>query len=155
MGTGNHRRRGMTLVELLWIVLLLAGTTWMVFRTRDDGLHDARVIKARDDLEFLAGAIRLAMEEDDPGAWNYPLAGKGQIAPDFSGTTSPLSSLLPEHVPVEADPWGWAYLVLKLEDKGVAYAVVVCAGPYGVLPADLSTKLNQPLAVPVLLPAPD
>lgn len=109
----------MTRAELLWILGLSAFILGIIFWSWRSDLVDARERLARQQLSFLAGQIRFAMENqgDDVDQWPALMAGPGE-QPEALQQLKPasLEQVLPDYTYLPSDPWLGAYALRKNDD---------------------------------------
>jgi len=124
------RQQGLTRAELTWILGLSALILGIIFWSWRTDLVQARDRLANQQIAFLVGQIRFALEVD-PGhgdQWPQLMAGPGS-QPDALQAKNPaqLDSALSAHTYLPQDPWGGAY-ILQWQEQSKNW-LLQCCGP--------------------------
>lgn len=127
--SARARRRGLTLFELLWLVLLGALMTWAILGSVENELADTRASLARDTLEYLSGMLSLGLEDRYPAPEALPLAGPGELPEGLSrAPRGSLADYLPEDAYLPEDPWGRAYVLVSIAENRTLQQFVLLSG---------------------------
>ncbi|MFQ5748101.1 MAG: type II secretion system protein [Planctomycetota bacterium] len=127
-------RRGFTLGEFLWAVLLLGAMVWVILGTKGREMDQTRIQQARDTLVHLAAMLEMESADRAPSTWPFPLLGPG--TPPAGLEPAPqarIKDLFPE-LWVPPDPWGHAFLLRRYPTPQGVRAALACAGPEGRFP---------------------
>ncbi len=131
-------QRGLTRAESLWILGLSAFILAIIFWSWRSDLSQARERLAGQQMAFMVGQVRFAMETatDDIGQWPPLMVGPGE-QPNALSELNPasLNQVLPEYTYMPSDPWQRAFALQKQAD---GTWLVACLGADGVWPSDLT-----------------
>jgi hypothetical protein len=129
----------LTRAELVWFLLLGALMAWVILGTTRNEMMEVRERLALDTLEHLAGMISHTLEGAETEDLPLPSAGPGRLPEGLEAEVrSDLASLLPDDAYLPEDPWGRAYLLVRVFDTPDAdHLMVICGGPDGII-RDLS-----------------
>jgi hypothetical protein len=117
--TPTAKQRGLTRAELVWILGLSAFILGIIFWSWKTDLDQAQDRLGTQQMSYLAGQIRYAMEvqEDQLEQWPKFMLGPGQAPTGLQGVNlKPLDSVLPEYVYLPVDPWQGAYALQQRAD---------------------------------------
>ncbi|VAW45536.1 General secretion pathway protein G [hydrothermal vent metagenome] len=106
----QHAQRGFTLIELMVVVVILAVLAVMVVPNLMDRPDEARMVKAKQDINAVSSALQLYKLDN----YNYPTTDQGLEALVVKPTDGPEPKnwkKLLDSVP--QDPWGNTYLYLS------------------------------------------
>lgn len=146
----------MRLREGAWLLLSLAGISWLIVGTVRSEVDKARARFAQDTLKYVAGHLALAMDRaaaagEDPRSWDFPLTGPGNPLPGLPAAEgSPLAAAVPHLAWLPTDPWGRSYAVVLTGKAEAPYPLVICAGPEALDLAAL--RSDRTWSTPVLWP---
>ncbi|VAW48613.1 General secretion pathway protein G [hydrothermal vent metagenome] len=105
----KQAQRGFTLIELMVVVVILAVLAVMVVPNLMDRPDEARIVKAKQDINAVSSALQLYKLDN----YNYPTTDQGLealVAKPTDGPEAKNWKKLLDSVP--QDPWGNPYLYL-------------------------------------------
>jgi len=106
--------KGLTRTETIWVFILVAVCAFAILGSLRSDEAGRNLREAQDELQYLAGQVRFALEVDPlhGEAWPPLMISEG-TSPSGLAATESLSRALGSELFLPSDPWGSAYVCEK------------------------------------------